>query len=217
MNANEKLQNALVAQLNFWLGRSANDIQVTVEDGIVTLRGCVPGYVDKINCVEMVQRAGGVKAVVDDVIVRLPETRRRTDSEIATSAIDAINWLTTVPPGSLKITAQAGRLTLEGIVEKRSQKYAAEYAVRPLAGITGITNMITIRPQPLQREVKAAIEFAFERHAWLDARMINVEASGTKVVLRGNISSIAEREEAECAARTVRGVSAVENHIVIAA
>ncbi|HTV42074.1 MAG TPA: BON domain-containing protein [Candidatus Sulfotelmatobacter sp.] len=217
MKTDEKLKDTLVAQVNFWLGRSADNIQVIVEDGMVTLRGQVPGYEQKIYCIETVQRVAGVKAVVDEVVVELPETRRRTDAEIAAAAANAIRWITTVPLDSIKITVRAGMLILEGIVEYWSQRGAVEYAVRHLPGIIGISNLITARPQPIEADVKAAIASSLERHALLDANKIEVQAVGSKVILRGNISSIAERNEVERAARTARGVTDVANQIVVAA
>jgi osmotically-inducible protein OsmY len=150
MKTDTKLKEALVAQLNFWVGYSARNLQVVVNDGIVTLRGCVPCYAEKKECAEIVRRGGGVKEVEDEVVVEIPETRQRTDAEIATAAADAINWITTVPLDSLKISAQAGKLILDGTVENPDQKQVVELVVRHLPGITGITNLITIKPQPLQ-------------------------------------------------------------------
>ena len=215
MKTDEKLKEALAAQLNFWIGRSANNVQVAVKDGIVTLRGCVPSYAEKMGCVETVQRVGGVKAVADEIVVELPETRQRTDAEIASAAANAINWITTVPPNSIKITAHDGRLTLEGTVENWSQREAVGMVVRYLPGITSVTNLIRTRPQPFQSDVKFEIKDAFKRHALLDASKIDVDVVGSKVILRGNTPSIAEKEEAERAARMARGVTDVENHIVI--
>jgi len=215
MQTDQKLKEALTAQLNYWVGRSANNIQVLVKDCTVTLRGCVPSYAEKRECIETVQRVAGVKAVADELVVEIPETRQRTDAEIASAAINAISWITTVPPNSIKIIVRDGQLVLEGMVEEWSQRNAVEDVVRHLPGITGITNLLTTRPQPLAPDVKLAIESAFERHALLDSSKIDVDVVGSKVTLRGNISSIAEREEAERAARTARGVTDVENKIAI--
>ncbi|HUA64398.1 MAG TPA: BON domain-containing protein [Alphaproteobacteria bacterium] len=156
MKSEEKLKEALVAQLNFWVGRSADNIQVTVDDGLVTLRGWVPYYEEKIRSVEMAQRTGGVKAVVDQIDVKLPEHRRRTDAQIAASAVNAIRWMVNGPKNSIKITVQDGKLIVGGAIEDRQQKEAIEFAVRHLPGITGITNLITVTQEPLQRDAEAA-------------------------------------------------------------
>lgn len=150
MKTDEKLKEALIAQLNFAVGCSASNIQITVNDGTVTLRGHVPNYAEKMGCLETAQRVGGVKTVRDEVAVELPESRRRTDSEITMVALDTIKCVTTIPIDSIKITARAGRLTLEGTVEDESQKKVVETVIRHLPGITEIINLVTAKRQPLQ-------------------------------------------------------------------
>ncbi len=164
MKTDTKLKEALVAQLNYWLGGSASNIEIAVNDGIVSLQGCVPTYEEKKECAKIVQRIGGVRQVVDEVRVEIPETRRPTDAETAAAAVNAINWITTLPPNSVKITPHAGRLILEGAVENCLQREAVEYVVRHLPGISGINNLITTRPQPLQSR-----KSAFEQHELAEA------------------------------------------------
>lgn len=209
------MKQDLLAQLKFERGTAANDVRIALNDGAVTLQGTVPNYAEKVAAIKAVQRVCGVKAVADEIAVRLPDYRKCTDAEIQTAAYNAIGWITTVPTDALEISVQQGRLKLEGTVENCSQKSVVEEVVRHLAGVTDVANLITIKPQPLEPDVKAAIESAFERHALLDAEKIAVEVVGTKVILRGTTSSFAEKDEAEHAAWSARGVSGVENRIVI--
>jgi osmotically-inducible protein OsmY len=210
-----ELKENLLAQLRFECGRAADEVQISNDDGTVTLYGAVPNYAEKMAAVKAVQRVGGVKAVMDEIVVKLPDHQKCTDAELENAANNAISWITTVPADSLQITARSGRLTLEGTVETWSQRNAVEDVVRHLGGIVGLTNLITIKSQLLAPDVKVAIESAFARHALLDAERITVEVSGTTVILRGTTASLAEREEAEHAARSARGVTGVENRIVI--
>lgn len=157
-----------------------------------------------------------MKGVTDEIAVHLPDSSRRTDDEIAAAAAKSIDWIITVPTGAVTVMVRDGWLTLEGVVEWAYQKNAAEEAVQHLTGVKGINNFVIIRPkQPISSEVNAAITAAFERHALLDAQKITVETSGSKVVLRGELGSCFESDEAERAARSAPGVSEVENHIVI--
>ncbi|HXC35256.1 MAG TPA: BON domain-containing protein [Candidatus Acidoferrales bacterium] len=205
----------LLAQLRFECGRAAANVQVETDDGAVTLYGTVPNYAEKVAAIKAVRRVGGVTAVADEIVVKLPDHQKCTDAEIENAACNAISWITTIPAESLLITPRNGRLTLEGSVETWSQRNAVEDVVRNLEGIVDLTNLITIKPQLLGPDVKTAIESSFQRHALLDAEKIDVEVTGTKVILRGTTSNFAEREEAEHAARSARGVTDVENQIVI--
>ena len=156
-----------------------------------------------------------MRGLAEDIVVRLPESSRRTDTDIAAAAVDALKWITTVPKDTVKITVRDGWLTLEGAVDAWHQKGAAEEAVRDRAGVKGVTNLIVINPKVAPVDVKGAITAAFGRHALLDAQEIQVDTNGGAVVLRGNVHSYIEQEEAERAAWTARGVTQVENRIVL--
>jgi len=209
------LKEDLLAQLKFECGCAASDVQVATNDGTVTLSGTVPNYAEKVAAGRAVQRVGGIKAIVDKILVKLPEHQKCTDAEIESAANNAICWITTVPSELLLITARNGVLTLEGTVGTWSQRNIIEDVVRHIGGVVRLDNLIKIKPQSLGSNVRAAIESAFERHALLDADRIDVEVSGSKVILRGTTSNLAEKAEAEHAARLAQGVTEVENRIVI--
>ncbi|HEX3627011.1 MAG TPA: BON domain-containing protein [Verrucomicrobiae bacterium] len=187
-----ELKEDLLAQLKYECGRAAANVRISTDDGTVTLGGTVPNYAEKVAAVKAVQRVGGVKGVLNEIAVKLPEHQKSTDAEIENAAYNAIEWITTVPTGALLITVRNGRLKLEGTVETWSQRSAVEDVVRHLGGVVDLTNLIRIKPQLLAPDVKEAIESAFARHALLDAERIAVEVDGSKVILRGGTSSFAE-------------------------
>ena len=204
-----------MAELEFEPSIKVEDIRISVSDGIVTLTGSVSNYAEKLAVARAAKRLAGVRGLAEDVVVKLPESSRRADSDIAAAAVDAIRWITTLPEDTVRITVRDGWLSLEGAVGGWHQKNAAEEAVRNLAGVKGVTNLIVIKPAVAPVDVKGAIKAAFERHALLDAQQIQVDNSGGKVVLRGNVRSFIEREEAERAAWAAPGVTGVENRIVL--
>jgi osmotically-inducible protein OsmY len=215
MKSDVDLKKDVLAELEFEPSVKVEDIGVSVKDGIVTLTGSVSNYAEKLAAARAAKRLAGVRGLAEDIIVKLPESSRRTDSDIAAAAVEAIKWITTVPKDAVKITVRDGWLSLEGAVEGGRQKSAAEEAVRNLAGVKGVANLIVIKPKVAPVDVKGAIKAAFERHALLDAQQIQVETNGGKVVLRGNVRSFIEQEEAERAARAAPGVTDVENRIVL--
>lgn len=206
-----ELKTDVLAELKYEPSVTVTDIGVLVTDGAVTLNGYVTGYAEKGNAVRAAKRVAGVKAIADDIEVRLPTSQRRTDGEIASAAANQINLSTTIPTGTAAVTVRDGRITLEGQVEWWYQKNAAEDAVQHLAGVNSVTNLLTIKPKLEPEEVEAGIKASFERNALLDAETIRVETSGNKVVLRGKVRSYAERDEAERAAWAATGVSSVDN------
>jgi osmotically-inducible protein OsmY len=194
---------------------NAAEVGVAVKDGIVTLTGHVQSYWQKIAAERAAGRVSGVRAVVNELEIRLPTSSQRTDEDIARAALNALSWSVSVPADRIKVKVSKGWITLEGNVEWQYQKAAAEKVVRDLVGVKGVVNLIEVKPRASTAEVKAAIEAALKRSAEVDASNIQVEADGDKVILRGTVRSWAEREEAERAAWRAAGVRSVDNRITV--
>jgi osmotically-inducible protein OsmY len=194
---------------------NAAEVGVAVKDGIVMLTGHVQSYWQKIAAERAAGRVSGVRAVVNELEIRLPTSSERTDEDIARAALNALSWSVSVPADRIKVKVSKGWITLEGNVEWQYQKAAAEKVVRDLVGVKGVVNLIEVKPRASAAEVKAAIEAALKRSAAVDASNIQVEADGDKVILRGTVRSWAEREEAERAAWRAAGVRSVDNRITV--
>jgi osmotically-inducible protein OsmY len=191
------------------------DIGVSVEEGVVTLRGNVASYTEKIAAERVALRVYGIKAVANDLTVHVASAYQRTDTEIAQAAVSALKWHTVVPDDRVTVTVKDGRITLAGTLDWQYQKDAAARAVRDLTGVKAVTNDIRVQPQVKATDVRDKIEAAFKRSAEIDARRVNVTAQDGKVILSGNVHSWAERQEAERAAWAAPGVSQVDDRLTI--
>ena len=83
MSQDRQLQEAVLAEFLWEPSVNAAHIGVTASQGIVTLTGIAPDYLSKIAAERAAMRVRGVKAVVLDVTVVLPDTTNADDQAIA--------------------------------------------------------------------------------------------------------------------------------------
>jgi osmotically-inducible protein OsmY len=215
VRTDEQIQQDVLDELKWDSRVQVNEIGVAVKDGIVTLTGWVDSYMKKLAAEAAAHRVHGVKAVANDIEVRLPGSAERTDADLAKAVLDALRWDAAVPTDKIDVTVSHGWVTLKGEVEFGFEKRDAERAVQRLSGVKGVTNLITVRPHPLPTDLKQNIEKALIRNAETDAQHITVEVEGSKVILRGTVRSYAEKKAAEDTAWSAPGVTEVENRIVV--
>jgi len=214
IRTDEEIQRDVLDELKWDPHVQINEIGVAVKDGIVMLTGWVDSYLKKLAAENAAHRVRGVKAVANDIEVRLPGSAERTDADLAKAVLDALRWDAAIPAGKLDVTVSHGWVTLRGEVEFAFEKRDAERVVQRLAGVKGVTNLITVRSHPLPSDLKQNIEKALVRNAETDAQRITVEVEGSKVILRGTVRSYAEKKAAEDTAWSSPGVTEVENRIV---
>jgi osmotically-inducible protein OsmY len=193
----------------------ATEIGVAVKDGVVTLTGWVDSYSKRWAAEEAAHRVRGVKAVANDVEVRLGSGGERTDSDIAAAAARALQWDALLVPEKIDVTVSKGWITLKGTVDWQYKKQEAERVVRNLPGVKGVSNLVLVEPKVQPAEIKKQVEQALVRSAQTDAERISVEVEGSRVTLKGTVRAWAERQEAERAAWRAPGVTMVDNRITV--
>jgi len=190
-------------------------IGVTVDAGVVSLVGTVGHYADRYKAEEVAKRVAGVRALANELEVKIPIPGERSDADIASAAANALKWNVSLSPFEIKVIVTKGWLTLSGQVNFGYQKMLAEGAVRFILGVRGITNEITVKPAVKAEDVKKKIEAAFMRQAHLDAKDIEVGILHDTVTLKGHVHSWREKDDAAQAAWNAPGIAHVDNQLFV--
>jgi osmotically-inducible protein OsmY len=214
MSRDKDLKQAVLAELDWEPSIVAAHIGVAAEDGVVTLSGHVDNYPTKSAAEAAAGRVKGVKAIAEEIEVRLPDNVKRSDEEIAAAAIERLAWNGSLPRGVVKVTVEKGWVTLAGQLEWHFQREQAASEVRTLSGVIGVSDEMIIKPRLNAANISEDISRAVHR-SWYDRKTIQVTAEGGRIELSGSVNSRRDRAEAEMAAWAAPGATSVENNITI--
>jgi len=215
MSSDLQLRQDVLDELEFEPSVNAAHIGVTANHGVVTLTGFVTSYAEKTAAERAARRVKGVKAIAEEIEVRLPSDTRRADDEIAARAVDILKWQVGLPADRIRVKVEKGVVTLSGEVDWQFQKTEADHVVHKLSGVVDVVNQIRITSPVHAFEVKEKIEKALQRSAELEALRITVETEGGRVILKGKVHAWYERDIAERAAWSAPGVTEVQDRITI--
>ncbi len=212
----KQLRQDVIAELDFEPSIEAAEIGVAVDNGVVTLSGHVPNYAQKLAAERAAWRVKGVKAIAQEIQVRLASDKKCNDDEIAKRAVSMLAWNASVPRDALHVKVQNGWVTLSGNVNWNYQRDAAEAGIRKLSGVIGVINNINLVPAAQSTDIKQRIVEALKRHAEVEADRILISVQeGGRVSLEGDVHNWDERRAVERAAWSAPGVRIVEDHLRI--
>ena len=213
------LQDMVIQELDWEPKVDPAHLGVIAKSGVVTLTGFVDSFAAKAAAEAAAKRVRGVRAIAEEIEIRLPHDRKQADDEIAERALRILAWSVHVPSDSIQIKVERGVVTLAGEVPYRYQSESAATHVAQLGGVRGVVNLIGLRSEPDSStrpgSVKSRIQSALLRNAEVDAAGIHVETDGSHVTLSGTVRSWAERRTAEDAAWAAPDVDRVSNNLLV--
>lgn len=143
-------------------GVNVSEIGVIVKNGVVTLIGSVTCYGEKWNTLRAAQRINDSRVIIDDIIVSIPESCRKTDSEISKAAKDQIIWSTKINPDAIHIEVKDGWLTASGELDWWYLKNSVSNILNNLEGVYGITNLLTIKKYSVPVELDLMLDKSYQ-------------------------------------------------------
>jgi osmotically-inducible protein OsmY len=199
-------------ELEFDPSLDSSAIDVSVKDGVVTLNGTVPQFLEKSKAEFATQRVRGVRAISDEITVNLTGTI--SDEAIAKAALALLDWNYLVPDTVLPVV-ENGWITLRGFTDFECEREAAFATVKGLSGVHGVINDLVLRNKLSNAEIKAEIESALQRSTKDFSETIEVDVEKGLVNLKGKVASMNRMREARDAAWSATGVSRVIDSLTL--
>lgn len=217
MKTDAELKKDVLAELEWDPEVKCSAVGVAVKDGVVTVSGHLDTFAEKFAIERALRRLSGVKAFALELDVVLAPQHKRSDSEIAAAAAQALRWQSQVPAERITLTVENGWIRLAGEVDWEYQRTAAERAVRSLTGVLGVRNEMTLSLRAAPTDLNQRITEALQRQALREARRVEVAVEGPKVTIRGSVHSWQERDAVQGAVWSAPGVRSVINELRVGA
>lgn len=203
----QEISNAVMRQLQADEGVPASRVDVSTDDGVVTLSGSVDNVLAEARAERVAESVRGVLSVVNKLTVNPIE---RTDRQIRDDVYAAIAANDAV--GKVTIVVDDGVVTLDGEVNSWAERQIAEYLARGVRGVRRIENNLDVdfetdRPDS---EIAADVRSRLRADGQVDAGDVNASVKDHKVTLTGKVGSAVEKSRASFDAR-VAGVDAVDD------
>ncbi len=200
------------------------DVQVSVQNGVVTLSGNVDLVATRLNAEMKVRHVKGIGAIRDDIQVNGPEI---ADPQLQVKLQKAIAYglLGYVPVAFQAISVQVhdGVVSLGGHAAGPVAASDALAIVENTRGVKDVIDEIQVDPvsimdeQIREREFRAIYGYPLLNQYAIDPeKPIRIQVANGHVTLYGEVATQAEKNAAGIQANTVSGVFSVTNDLVVA-
>ncbi|MGB5987520.1 MAG: BON domain-containing protein [Desulfobacterales bacterium] len=204
------------------------EVEVQVDDHVVTLSGTVDSWQEKQLCAKVAKGVKGVKDLKNEIVVVWPE--ERTAEEIKAEVEGALEWDAIVDHALIDVKVEGDQVTLSGTVGSAAEKNWATVD----AYVHGVQEVDAsglevarwardddLREDKYTRKSKEAVVAAINDALALDPRVSTFEVTpevmhdGATVILRGTVDNLKAKRAAAQDARNIVGVVSVDNRIKV--
>jgi len=202
------------------------NIEVKVNDATVVLTGRAGSLYEKSEAyhsalvmgVDSVDNDGiEVRWLNDETSDREQRVAIKPDSALEKAVEDALYYDPRTLSFEIDVEADAGVVTLRGIVDNLYAKQTAEKDAENTVGVSLVRNRIRVRPEEAETDeaLLERVELALRRDAYLERHEIGPVVRNQKVYLYGTVDTYFEKERAERTTSLVDGVVAVSNMLSV--
>jgi osmotically-inducible protein OsmY len=214
----ERIKKQITDHLTWDASVNANDINVTVKNGKVELRGTVQNAAARLAAGRNAFQVQGVSDVDNYLEIKFPATQSLPmDEEINDHIVRILTWNSHIDASDIMVKTHDNIVTLEGNVGSYWEKYVVDEFVNSVHGVLEVENNIEVRPKLETRDIniKNDIEGAFERTNLINEDNIDVSVDTGMVTLEGAVSSFFVKTQAHNIAIYTTGVVDVVDKLTV--
>ena len=143
----------------------------------------------------------------------------KTDKQLKDDILAELRWEPSVSAEQIGVEVKDGVVTLAGHVNSFVEKWAAEEAVKKVAGVRALAVEMDVnllgQSQRNDADIARSAENALEWTTNLSNDAIKIQVEGGWVTLTGDVEWAFQRNEAAGAVRNLRDVKGISNNILI--
>jgi osmotically-inducible protein OsmY len=198
-------------------------VTASVDEGIVTLSGDVPLYIDKVNAEKRVRKVKAVDGVRNRIMVA---GSAMTDKDVQENLANKLRYDRIgygIVFNSLAVHVDNGVVTVSGNVRDYPDRDSALAIVATTAGVKDVVDEIAVAPvsrfdDGLRIRLARAIygSSALQKSAIDPQAPIRIVVDNGNVELTGVVLTEMDRQIAYMQANSVPGVFSVTNHLAVA-
>ncbi len=201
----------------------AKDVRASVEDGIVTLQGTVPVYVDKERAYQKVHNRDHVQGVRNLIVVKGPDV---PDAKLRSEIADKLRY-DRIGQGivfnNFGLSVNNGVVTIAGQARTPVDAQSALAIVENTPGVKDVRDDIQVLPTSgFDDDIRVAVARAvygspeLQKYAMDPQKPIRIVVENGHVTLYGVVDNQLDKQVAETQARSVPNVFSVSDKLVVA-
>lgn len=217
-NTDQDIKKGIVAQIDYISHCDPSKITVSVENGLVTLRGSVPTMLSREAVYDAAISIKGVVSVDNRIRVEFPEGDDFSDDNtIKTRVENVIKWNPDLDGANIDFKVNDGIVQLEGSVDVFWKKIHAQELVSYIRGVIEVRNHLHVVPTRRVKDeiIAKQVMESLRRNSLIKADRVNLKVENGLVTLHGNVENWAEKNAVYFAALHAEGVIHVDNRLNI--
>lgn len=191
-----------------------SQIDVSVKDGIATLKGCVSSYLEKVMAEIETKMVPEITSVINEIEVSIRE-EMQSDQDVREAMYCLLDANSEIDSNDVKVTINNGNLILEGTVDSYWKRDKIQKMATHTSGVISVTNNVSIIPKEkiLDEDISNFIVKSLQNSVRVDADKINVRVKDGIVILSGIVSSMSEHDAVVNIVKSTKGVIEIIDEI----